>query len=97
MYYRVFLEDSKIHGVIILGLHHTPYLTEDFTDKIAKRSRGYGKPIVACDIGETEMAKYIRSRFNKLGIPAYSSPEDAAYAMKALVEYGKYKTKICNL
>jgi acyl-CoA synthetase (NDP forming) len=39
------------------------------------------------------MAKYIRSRFNKLGIPAYSSPEDASYAMAALVEYGTYMLK----
>jgi len=60
---------------------------------IAERSKNYDKPIVACDIGETEMAKYIRSRFNKLGIPAYSSPEDAAYAMSALVEYGEYKLR----
>jgi len=54
------------------------------------------KPVVACDIGETEMALFIRSRFEKLGIPAYSSPEDAARAMAALVHYGKYlKKKNC--
>jgi acetyl coenzyme A synthetase (ADP forming)-like protein len=90
---QILLEDPEINGIIILGLHHTPHLTEDFTDKIAKLSKGYEKPIVACDIGETEMANYIRSRFNKLGIPAYSSPEDAAYAMSGLVEYGIYLTK----
>jgi acyl-CoA synthetase (NDP forming) len=43
-----------------------------------------------CDIGETEMALYTRSRFDRLGIPSYSSPEDAARAMKALVSYGSY-------
>jgi acetyl coenzyme A synthetase (ADP forming)-like protein len=90
---EILLDDPEIHGIIVLGLHHTPYLTEDFTDRIAERSKNYRKPVVACDIGETEMAKYIRSRFNKLGIPAYSSPEDASYAMAALVEYGKYMMK----
>jgi acyl-CoA synthetase (NDP forming) len=90
---EILLEDPEIDGIIVLGLHHTPMLQEDFTDKIAKLSEGYTKPIVACDIGETEMANYIRSRFNKLGIPAYSSPEDAAYAMAGLVEYGGYLAK----
>jgi len=46
-----------------------------------------------CDIGETEMALYTRFRFDKLGIPSYSSPEDAARAMKALVGYGAYLKK----
>lgn len=87
---KILLEDRNINGIIVLGLHHTPYLKEDFTDKIAKISNPYRKPIVGCDIGETEMAIYIRSRFDKLGIPAYSSPEDAAYAMSALVRYGLY-------
>lgn len=89
----ILLRDPEINGIIVLGLHHTPYLTEDFTDRIAKLSKGFEKPIVACDIGETEMAKFIRSRFNKLGIPAYSSPEDAAYAMAGLVEYGTFLMK----
>ena len=89
---KILLEDQEINGIIILGLHHTPHLTEDFTDRIAQISKEYRKPIVACDIGETEMANYIRSRFNKLGIPAYSSPEDTAYAMSGLVEYGIYLT-----
>lgn len=90
---EILFEDQDIHGIIVLGLHHTPYLKEDFTDKIAELSKHYCKPIVGCDIGETEMAMYIRSRFDKLGIPAYSSPEDAAYAMAALVRYGVYLNK----
>ncbi len=89
----ILLEDPEIHGIIVLGLHHTPYLQEDFIDRIAELSRKYTKPIVACDIGETEMAMYIRSRFDKLGIPAYSSPEDASYSMAALVNYGLYLKK----
>jgi acyl-CoA synthetase (NDP forming) len=46
-----------------------------------------------CDIGETEMALYTRFRFDKLGVPSYPSPEDAARAMKALVRYGAYLKK----
>ena len=46
-----------------------------------------------CDIGETEMALYTRTRFDKLGVPSFSSPEDAARAMNALVTYGTYLKK----
>ena len=89
---KILFEDPEIHGVILLGLHHTPALQEDFIDKVAKVASKYecDKPIVVCDIGETEMALRTRFRFDKFGIPAYSSPEDAARAMNALVRYGLY-------
>jgi len=90
---RILLDDPEIYGLIVLGLHHSPELQEDYVDRIANTSKNYLKPVVACDIGETEMARYIRSRFDKLGIPAYSSPEDAARAMAALVNYGLYLKK----
>ncbi len=89
----ILLEDPNIDGILIIGTHHSPALSEDYVDRIVNLSTTTLKPIVACDIGETEMAKYIRSRFDKRGIPAYSSPEDAAKAMTALVRYGQYLKK----
>lgn len=90
---KILFDDPEIHGIIVIGLHQVPALQEDFVDRIANLSKNYVKPVSACDIGETEMALYIRSRFDKLGIPAYSSPEDAARAMIALVQYGLYLKK----
>jgi acetyl coenzyme A synthetase (ADP forming)-like protein len=90
---EILFKDPEIDGLIMLGLHHTPALQEDYIDRVAKVAGKYEKPIVACDIGETEMALYTRFRFDKLGIPAYSSPEDAARAMNALVTYGLYLQK----
>jgi len=90
---KILLDDDEINGLIVLGLHHTPALQEDFVDRIANISKGYRKPVVACDIGETEMALQTRQRFDKHGIPAYGSPEDAARAMSALVRYGLYLKK----
>lgn len=86
-------QDSKIDGIILLGLHHLPALKERYIEGVARISRGYKKPIVMCDIGETEMALFTRFRFDKLGIPAYPSPEDAARAMSALVQYGEFLKK----
>ena len=85
--------DPTINGIILLGLHHMPGLREVYIDGIAKVAENYNKPIVMCDIGETEMALYTRARFDKLGVPSFESPEDAARAMKALVTYGSYLKK----
>ncbi len=90
---KILLEDPEIYGVMVFGLHHSPALQEDYVDRIANLSKNYLKPVLACDIGETEMAAYIRGRFDKLGVPSYSSPEDTARAMAALVHYGQYLKK----
>lgn len=90
---EILFDDPEINGIILLGLHHTPALQEDFIDRVARVASKYTKPIVACDIGETEMALYTRSRFDRLEIPAYSSPEDASRAMNGLVRYGSYLAK----
>jgi acetate---CoA ligase (ADP-forming) len=83
-------QDSEIDGIIFLGLHHMPGLREKYIDSVARVSKKYSKPLVMCDIGETEMALYTRSRFDRLGVPSYASPEAAAKAMSALVRYGAY-------
>jgi acyl-CoA synthetase (NDP forming) len=90
---RILFEDPEIDGIIVLGLHHLPALQEDFVDRVWELQKKYNKSVVACDVGETEMALHIRSRFDKLGIPAYFSPEDAARGMAALVKYGMYLKK----
>ncbi len=90
---KILFEDSQVCGIILLGLHHTPALQEDYIDKVANVASNHDKPIVTCDIGETEMALRTRSRFDRLRIPAYSSPESAARAMNALVKYGLYLSK----
>ncbi|MCW4024246.1 MAG: CoA-binding protein [Candidatus Bathyarchaeota archaeon] len=86
-------QDPQIYGIILLGLHHMPGLREVHIDGLAKIASEYTKPIVMCDIGETEMALYTRSRFDKLGVPSFESPEDAARAINALVQYGAYLKK----
>ena len=90
---EILFDDPEIDGIIMLGLHQMPSLQEDYVDKVAKVAGRYEKPIVACDIGETEMALSIRLRFDRLSIPAYSSPEDTARAMSALSRYGLYLQK----
>ena len=86
-------QDSQINGIILLGLHHLPALCDKYIDSVAQVSKQFSKPIVMCDIGETELALYTRFRFVKLGRPSYPSPEDAARAMRALATYGAFLKK----
>ena len=90
---ELMFQAPEVDGIILLGLHHLPGLREKYIESVAQVSNKYSKPIVMCDIGETEMALYTRFRFDKLGVPSYSSPEDAARAMNALVRYGAYLKK----
>jgi acyl-CoA synthetase (NDP forming) len=90
---EILFEDPEVNGIIMLGLHQTPALQEDYVDKVARVASRYEKPMVACDIGETEMALSTRLRFDRLSVPAYSSPEDSARAMSALARYGGYLQK----
>lgn len=87
---KLLLDDGAVNGLIIIGLHHAPGLHEDFVTRVAATVWSFRKPSVSCDIGETEMALQIRSRFDKCGIPSYSSPEDAARAIAGLVRYGHH-------
>ena len=86
-------QDTEVNGIILLGLHHIPALRDKYIEGVAKISSKYSKPIVMCDIGETEMALYTRFKFDKFGIPSYPSPEDAARSIKALVSYGDFLKK----
>jgi acyl-CoA synthetase (NDP forming) len=70
-----------------------PGLQERYIFEVAKIAAKYDKPIVACDIGETALALKTRKLFDELGLPAYASPEEAAHAMKALLQYGKFLQK----
>ena len=90
---ELMFQDPKVFGIILLGLHHMPGLREKYIDGTVQIAAKYTKPIVMCDIGETEMALFTRSRFDRLCVPSFGSPEDAARAMKALVTYGEYLKK----
>jgi len=87
---KILFDSPEIDGIVFLGMHQAPGIQEDFVDKIGNLAKEYLKPIIACDIGETEMALYIRSRFDKNAIPSYGSPEAAARAMGGLARYGEY-------
>lgn len=91
---RLLTNDDTINGVLLVVMHHAPAIIDDVAEGVAVIARECTKPVVAVDIGGTEMAEEIRSRFEKNGIPAFSTPERAARALYALVTYGKFLKRI---
>ncbi|MCS7366165.1 MAG: CoA-binding protein [archaeon GB-1867-035] len=84
---------DEIDGILLFPLHHIPTLEADYVERIVETIRKCGKPVIACDVGEAEMAKMVRTKFDKFGIPAYPTPERAARSMMGLVRYGIYLVK----
>ncbi len=84
------LEDDGIDAALVIALHHPPLLSPAFVDKIASVARKYKKPVVAVDIGGTDMANWVRDRFDSMGIPAFSTPERGVVALNALIRYGRF-------
>jgi acyl-CoA synthetase (NDP forming) len=87
---RILIDATEVDGMLVMAFHQAPPILDDAVQAIAETHKGYVKPILACDVGGTEMAEEFRIRFEKYGIPAYETPERAARAMYALVRYGHY-------
>jgi len=93
---RILIEAPEVDGVIVMAFHQAPPILDDAVESIAETHKGYLKPILACDVGGTEMAEEFRARFEKYGIPAYETPERAARAMYALAKYGQYLQSVAK-
>ena len=87
---RILMDAHEVDGALVMAFHQAPPILDDVVQAIAETHKGYAKPILACDVGGTEMAEDFRTRFEKYGIPAYETPERAARAMYALARYGRY-------
>ncbi len=87
---RILVDDEGVNAIILMTLHHTPFITEGVVKEVIEVARGATKAIVACVIGATEMAERLMKLYESFGIPAYRFPEEAAKAIYALVKYGEF-------
>jgi len=90
---KILLDDPNVNGILVITLHHTPFVMDDVVGKVAGAAFEKSKPIVAVDIGATEMALEIRARFEKFRVPSFNAPERAARALYALSYYGTFLTE----
>jgi acetyl coenzyme A synthetase (ADP forming)-like protein len=81
------IKSDKFDGLLLITILSTPQLTEDITETIIKMKK-FGKPIISCTIGGVYTLNIIRI-LEAEGIPVYPTPERAAKAMAALVDYSE--------
>ncbi len=93
--FRILMESDQIDIVIVLALHHVPGVADpiELVNELVEEARNFNKPVIACDIGGSQMAVMVREEFDKNFIPSYPSPERSAHAARALAEYGTYLRK----
>jgi acyl-CoA synthetase (NDP forming) len=76
---------------LFVTLHHAPAVYDDVVDSISTVRAEAGLPVVACDVGEAEWARIMRSKYESHGIPCYPTPDRAAKAIHFLSRYGSFK------
>jgi acyl-CoA synthetase (NDP forming) len=87
---KILMEDPNVNGILVITLHHTPFVMDDVVGKVAGVAFEKLIPVIAVDIGATEMAQEIRARFEKFRVPSFNAPERAARALYALSYYGTF-------
>jgi len=85
------LKGDPFDAWLFLTFHHAPAVYDDVVDAVAAIGREGGRPVVACDVGEAEWARIMRSKYESHGIPCYPTPDRAAKALHYLSSYGHYK------
>lgn len=84
--------DSNVDAIMAVTLFQTPGADETVADAIIKQGMKKTKPLVVVSTG----SKYTQSHVSLIessGVPVYESPDMAARALSALIEYSKYRKK----
>jgi len=86
------LEDSGVDGIIVTILLQLALMESNVVDVLVNASKKTKKPIIVCSAGG-QYTDIHRKLLEEAGIPTYSTPEQAAKAMKALVDYAEIRNK----
>jgi acetyl coenzyme A synthetase (ADP forming)-like protein len=82
------LNDNNVDAVIVIMLMQISALGSEVVD-VLKSIKRYKKPVFVCMTGG-EFTIIHKNLLEDNGIPVYPTPERAARAIKALVEYSRY-------
>ncbi|RLE80643.1 MAG: CoA-binding protein [Thermoprotei archaeon] len=94
---KVVLQDPLIDVLVVITLMQSPALDPvRLKDYLKEISRSKAKPIVMVAPGGVYTEKHSKEIEAETGIPVYKSPEEAATAVKALVDYGIVRSQALN-
>jgi acyl-CoA synthetase (NDP forming) len=76
---------------LVLPTHQTPAIDYDVAERLSKVLLQAKKPVVACAIGNSDLASMIHNEFMANGIPCFPTPERAVRALAASASYSELK------
>lgn len=84
------MKDDRVHGVMAILAPQVMTPIEDMAEMVGQIAARHDKPIVGCFMGEARAGVGIRV-LNRYRVPNYSFPERAANALRAMVEYNRWR------
>jgi acetyltransferase len=91
--YRIVASSGFFDLYLLMPSHQPPSIDDTVIDRLSRISREYDCCVVVCEHGESEWSKYIREKFDQLGIPSYPDVRRALTALSALTTYRKPRDK----
>lgn len=84
---RLFLQEPAVCGIIIIPRSDAPVVSHDIPARLALLHKEFSsKPILVYNLPDP----IINTKFEKYGIPVFTTAEDAVDGMNALVERGRF-------
>ncbi len=84
------MKDDGVHGVMVILAPQVMTPIEDMAEMVGQIVARYDKPVVGCFMGEAKMGIGIRV-LNRYRVPNYAFPERAANALRAMIEYYRWR------
>ena len=78
--------DKNVHALLVLFVSPTMIDAHAVAQMILERTRGSGKPVVACIMGKERNDEAVQL-LSKGGIPVFNFPEEAAQTLAGMIRY----------
>ena len=82
------IDDPNVDMIAVITLFQIPTLTADITDVISAASDRSDKPLIVIAAGG-RFTEVLKKTLEESGVPTFSYPEKAAFALRALHEFGQ--------
>ncbi|QGY40474.1 CoA-binding protein [Pseudodesulfovibrio cashew] len=86
----VVADDPMVHAILVLLTPTATVQIEETAEALIHTARRSGKPVFACFMGKTRVAK-ARDMLMEAGIPCYAFPEAAVRSIEAMYKYYIWK------
>jgi acetyl coenzyme A synthetase (ADP forming)-like protein len=84
------VKDDGVHGVMVILTPQVMTQIEETAEVVGRIAAQYDKPVVGCFMGEAKVGIGIRV-LNHYRVPNYAFPERAANALRAMVDYNRWR------